>query len=170
MFATAEAAACSAHRFFTDTVAPRVAGLPYVNARLTVEAVGFRAWHGQWLGCVVTPWSINLMLLPQDAQAWPALKPGEKRRERFPAGDFEFVCAVDDGLGEHHDCSLFSPALQFADQEAARKTALAALTALADLDDLAGFPLDSDASEQSEPGSMSRRRFLRSWVGSPDGH
>lgn len=170
MFTSAEAAARSAQRFYRDTVAPRLAGLPYLNPRLDVEAVGFRAWHAQWLGCLVTPWSINLMLLPRDGHEWRALPVGEKRREQFPAGEFEFVCAIDEGLGEHHDCSLFSPTLEFVDQTAARHAALAALAALEGLDGLASFPLDSDASETGGRERNSRRRFLRSWVGSPDGH
>lgn len=156
---TEPAAAAALAAFYRDTVAPRMHGLPFVNPALQVEALGFRLWQGQWLGALILPWSLNLTLLPAAPEQWPGLPSGAKRRLRFPAGEFEFVCAIDVPAGEHHDCSLFSPALEFADPAAARATALAALEALTRFDDLQRIDLDSPALPTASP-SLSRRGFF----------
>jgi len=113
-------------------VGERMRGLGFVNPALAVEAVAFAPWEGRWLGVVVTPWSINLALAPHDRAAWRALRKGDKRRYCFPAGEFEFIGATDDEVGELEICSLFSPVLQFEDQETARTVAALAREALFD--------------------------------------
>lgn len=112
--------------------ATRMRGLGFLNPALQVQAVGFVPWEGHWLGVVLSPWFMNLALAPRDPAAWQALARGEKRRYRFPAGEFEFVGAGDTELGELQLCSLFSPVLEFADQESAVVTAQCALEALMD--------------------------------------
>jgi len=146
--------------------AERMQGLPFVNPALDVDAVDFAPWQGLWLGVMVTPWSINLMLLPHDRGAWKPLAPGAKRRYRFPAGDYDFVAANDESIGEFLVCSLFSPALEFADHATARLTAQCARVALFDAAH-AGTP----SQEPTRPplsdlkdniaAPMSKRDFLR---------
>jgi [NiFe] hydrogenase assembly HybE family chaperone len=114
--------------------------------------VGFRAWEGQWLGVLVTPWSINVLLLPGSA-GWPRLATGAERFVDMPAGRFRFVAAFDPALGEYHACSLFSPVLEFADHAAARVAAAAALDAMLD-PSTAGGPAPRSRT-------FSRRDFLR---------
>ena len=137
-------------RVFERIAATRMAGLPFLNAALRVEAVGMRPWQGQWLGVLVTPWSINVVLLPGDGE-WPSLATGGERFVDLPAGRFRFLAGRDDELGEYHACSLFSPALEFADHAAAVATAAAAIEALFD-------PADAGAPP---PQAVSRRAFLR---------
>jgi [NiFe] hydrogenase assembly HybE family chaperone len=129
----------------------RMADLPFVNPALRVEAVGFRPWQGQWLGVMVTPWSINVLLLPRSAD-WPRLATGAERFVDLPAGRFRFLAGFDSALGEYHACSLFSPALEFADHAAARTAAEAALAAILD---------PATAPVGQPPGRFSRRDFLR---------
>jgi len=126
-------------------------GMPFVNDALRVEAVGFHQWQGQWLGILVTPWSINVLLLPGSG-AWPKLPAGGERFVDLPAGRFRFVAASDAALGEYHACSLFSPALEFEDHDAARATASAALRALQEPEATRG---------QGPARGLSRREFLR---------
>jgi [NiFe] hydrogenase assembly HybE family chaperone len=114
---------------FTNVARTRMAGMPFVNVALRVEAVGFREWQGQWLGVLVTPWSINVLLLPRSGD-WPRLPMGTERFVDLPAGRFRFIAGFEPSLGEYHACSLFSPALEFADHDAACATASAALEAL----------------------------------------
>ena len=135
--------------------ASRMSGIPILNPRLTVEAVGFRRWQGQWLGALITPWCLNVMLVPDDPAEWPAIAAGDKRVVRFPAGTYEFIAGRDEILGEHHDLSLFSPVLEFEDALAARLTAEAALDALLDAgNDRAQAPVQ-------EPAPITKRQFLR---------
>lgn len=112
--------------------AARMDGLHFVNPRLRVEAVRFAAWGGHWLGILVTPWFMNLVLAPRDPGAWTPLRLGGKRHFAFPAGDYEFIGARDPACGEFAMCSLFSPVLEFADHAQAVAVATHALAALFD--------------------------------------
>jgi [NiFe] hydrogenase assembly HybE family chaperone len=113
-------------------VARRMAGLGFLNPALQVEAVAFEPWQGHWLGVMVTPWFMNLVLLPRERESWQPLAVGAKRKLRFPAGVYEFIGADDARVGEHQTCSLFSPMLEFEDQAAARLVARLAREALFD--------------------------------------
>jgi len=149
----------------------RMNGLNFLNPALEVEAVAFAPWEAHWLGVVVTPWSINLALAPRDPEAWHAIARGGKRTYTFPAGDYEFIGASDDDVGELQICSLFSPVLQFEDQATARLVATLAREALfdpanAEVWDPKSSPLLAPpgpvaqvAAKPHEP--MSRRDLLR---------
>jgi len=144
---------------FTRIWRTRMEGLPFLNAKLRVEAVGFRPWEGQWLGALVTPWSVNLVLMPGDGE-WKSIPKGEERFVAMPAGRFRFIAGHDEELGEHHACSLFSPAQEFADHETARAVALAALEALFDA---GNAPAEGDGAPGAAgpPAPVSKRDFLR---------
>jgi [NiFe] hydrogenase assembly HybE family chaperone len=149
---------------FTRIERTRMQGLPFLNAALRVEAVGFRPWEGQWIGVLVTPWCMNVVLLPGEGE-WTPLPPGGERFADLPAGRFRFIAGHDEELGEYHACSLFSPALEFADHEAARATAIAALEALFAAPETAA-PADASGPARLPP---SRRDFLRGrFSGQPD--
>lgn len=116
---------------FSQIAATRMADVPICNANLQVEAVGFqRTAAGHWAGVMITPWAINLLCLPGQADGWPALAACSKHDWNFPSGAYEFTVADEASLGNYHLCSLFSPALEFASHEQARLTALAAAQAL----------------------------------------
>lgn len=117
---------------FNATYQRRMKGLAFVNPALRVEAVAFAPWRTYWLGVMVTPWSMNLMLTPREIAVWRPLPAGDKRRYAFPAGAFDFIGARDDAIGDYLMCSLFSPVLEFADHETARETARVAREALFD--------------------------------------
>ena len=134
----------------------RMEGLPFLNANLRVEAVGFRPWEGQWLGALVTPWFVNLVLVPGEGE-WKPLAQGGERIVILPAGGFRFVSGHDEEIGEYHACSLFSPAQEFADHDTARAVAAASLAALFD-------PANDEkgrAAEAPPPSPVSKRDFLR---------
>lgn len=131
MMTWSDSPAADLEAVFGEIARTRMAGLPICNAALAVEAVGLRRGaEGQWVGAMVTPWAINLLCLPGDAAAWPALAAGGSHDWRFPSGAYEFIVAEEERLGTYHLCSLFSPALEFESHEAARLTALAAVHAL----------------------------------------
>ena len=107
-----------------------MAGLPMLNPALGVQALGFRPWAEHWLGVLVTPWFMNLVLMPRQAEHWPRVGERESRHYAFPAGVFEFIGARDEVLGDYQACSLFSPMFEFPGPEQAAATAQAALAAL----------------------------------------
>ncbi len=119
-------------RHFAQSTPSKMQGLAFVNPAVGIEAVGFAPWKHYWLGVMLTPWSMNLLLAPRDTGAWRPLAVGEKRRYAFPAGSFDFISAHAEAIGDYLICSLFSPLLEFADHETARQTALLAREALFD--------------------------------------
>lgn len=138
--AAARSVAARLEAVFTKVHQERMDGVPILNERLRVEAVGAHIWNKDWLAVLVTPWFINLMLMPtsDDAQAqWRPLSLGSTVPHSFPAGRFDFIVGEEAELGRYQMCSLFSPVLEFEDQEAAVLTARAALEALfnAELDE-----------------------------------
>ncbi|WP_293762057.1 [NiFe]-hydrogenase assembly chaperone HybE [uncultured Aquitalea sp.] len=114
--------------------ATRMAGVPLLNPALRVEAIGFRRWSpgaaetdlaGElWAGVMLTPWFMNLMLLPALPGTLPPVPPGGEIRLALPGGDMPFLAGHEAGLGHYCLCSLFSPVTEFADQDTARETAL----------------------------------------------
>jgi len=115
---------------FSRIAATRMAGLPLNNPALAVEACCFRPWDGLWLGVLVTPWAINLMLLPGGNPAFRRLGADQRQTWKFPSGEYAFHGAEEAGLGAYQSCSLFSPVFEFAGQDEARAAAAAALVAL----------------------------------------
>jgi [NiFe] hydrogenase assembly HybE family chaperone len=154
-------------------IAGRMAGLNFVNPAIDVEAVGFAPWESHWLGVIVTPWCINLMLLPRELSGWTSMPQGTTMRYRFPAGDYEFISSRDEAVGEYQMCSLISPVLDLPDHATAREVAALARAALLDP---ANAPVPevpkADAADADAPGPiahikeqatkpMSKREFLR---------
>jgi [NiFe] hydrogenase assembly HybE family chaperone len=143
-------------------------GLPMLNDALSVRALGFRPWREHWLGTLVTPWFMNLVLMPRQAQAWHPLPERESRHFVFPAVVFEFIGARDAEIGDYLACSLFSPMFEFTDSAAAEATALAALEALFDtancpLGEVPSAPADARAAATPAPRpatAVSKRDFL----------
>jgi [NiFe] hydrogenase assembly HybE family chaperone len=160
---------------FAEILRTRMAGLPFVHPRLAVEAVDFALWEGRWLGVMVTPWFVNLVLTPADPARWTAVPPGAKAAYRFPAGTYEFISARDELLGEYQSCALLSAPLAIADQDTARLIARCARENLFDpqhATEELGTPLAPQPTAEPGPSldekidtkleqTMSKRGFLR---------
>ena len=117
---------------FREIHTAQMRGMPIVNDALAVKAVGFRRHDERWLGALVTPWFLNLVLLPGEGDDWSGLVPGAKELIEFPSGLYEFVHANRKGVGAYKACSLFSPMFEFASMLQATETASAALVSLVD--------------------------------------
>ncbi|MEF8727358.1 MAG: [NiFe]-hydrogenase assembly chaperone HybE [Accumulibacter sp.] len=150
--------------------------LPFVNPALSVEAIGFRrhgstgeslagttsSATGDWIGAVITPWVIGLLLLPGGGSLWSDRRPGDRCHVTFPIGPIEFIADYepDADLPAYQYCPLFSPPSRFASQIAAQAAATAALDALLN-GGASEDPANSPATGQRE---SSRRAFLRRFV------
>lgn len=154
--ATAAEAAARLEKAFQGILETRMEGVPILNPALSVEAVGLRAWQGHWIGALVTPWFINLVMLPGDGP-WRSVPDRDSVWYAFPAGRFEFIAGSERSLGSYHACSLFSPVSEFGDQATARETARVALESLFDPSLLGESPPSADP----DGPQMSRRDFLR---------
>lgn len=110
----------------------RMHDLPFINPALSVEIVGFRRWQGDWLGAAVTPWALNLILLPGGGTLWSDQPTGERTAVSFPVGALDFIAdhdaSADPPASQY--CPLFTSVTHFISQAAAREAAHAALAAL----------------------------------------
>ena len=140
--------------------------LPFVNHALSVEVVGFRQWKGDWVGAVITPWFLNLFVLPGGGELWSDRPSGERCNIALPAGELEFI-ADDDAAAEipaYQYCALITQVSQFASQDVARATAEAALIALFTAPPSADVEAALPAPDASQP-NPSRRAFFRRVAG-----
>jgi [NiFe] hydrogenase assembly HybE family chaperone len=138
----------------------RMAGVPILNPALSVEAVGFRPWDEHWLGVLVTPWFMNLWLMPRVVARWQPIAAGASRHYVFPAGVFEFIGGHEATIGDYQACSLFSPMYDFGDHATARDTARGALEALFDEAHREAGETGRVAAAVSTGKPLSKRDFL----------
>ena len=122
-------------------------GMPIYNPTLAVEAVGFRSIEGREAGIMLTPWFMNLTVLPsaEDQKVWVK---GGSVRLAFPSGAYDFMVSELPDFGLVATCPLFSQMADFTDHEAAQLAALSAANALFE-------------AEEPEPApTVSRRQLL----------
>lgn len=115
---------------FTEVWHSKMRDVPMVNKVLHVEARGFRLWEGRPLGVLISPWFMNLVLLPGESEDWNGLIPGQKETIAFPSGDYEFIHNTREMTGGYKACSLFSPMGDFKTQAQAVDVAEAVMVAL----------------------------------------
>jgi [NiFe] hydrogenase assembly HybE family chaperone len=136
---------------YRDIYEQRMQGLPFINTELSVEAIGFRQFENFEIGVLITPWFMNLTLLPgTDIDA--NINQGRKINVIFPGGEIEFTTAQDDELGLYFSAVLFSSVENIPDQATARELALEVMNEL--------------FSSESKPGTLSRRSLFTAAVNS----
>ena len=106
----------------------RMQGLPIVNPNLHVRAIGFERYGNDWLGVVVTPWSILAVLACGNRSTWEHVPVTQVRSVKLPSGDYNFMGMNDPILGEYQSCSLMSPLTGIDNQQTAEAIAHQALT------------------------------------------
>jgi [NiFe] hydrogenase assembly HybE family chaperone len=130
-----------------------VKGLPIYNPALAVEAIGFQEYQGRQAGVIVTPWFVNLAVLPTEADrsSW---RVGTTVRLAFPSGLYDFQVAELANVGLVATCPLFSSTSDFTDHEAAQLAAKSAAEGL----------FQAEAPPQPDPPgpapTYSRRQLL----------
>jgi len=130
----------------------RMAGLPILNPALQVQAVGFCHLDGHCTGVLITPWFMNLLVLPSEGDSYNGAEPGDKRSIEFPSGPCEMELCEEELLGRYLSRPLYSPMGGFADQ----LQAVAAAESIMEKLMTPTEPAPRDA--QPEPG---RRALLR---------
>lgn len=115
---------------FNEVWHAKMRDVPIVNKLLHVQAVGFDLYQGRPLGVLLSPWFMNLILLPAEGEDWSDLQPGAKEYITFASGQYEFIHNKRDMTGGYKACSLFSPMNDFRSQAQAVEVARAVLVAL----------------------------------------
>jgi [NiFe] hydrogenase assembly HybE family chaperone len=90
-------------------------GLPFYNDKVPLEVHGFRRHDtGSMIGVLITPWFMNVMLVPLVAETvidWNRM--GEKKLVDLPGGPRHFIYGGDETLGVWWMHSLASPMDKF---------------------------------------------------------
>ncbi len=111
-----QAAAARFYAIFEEVHQEQMRGLPLLNTRLQVETYGFQVYDGRVIGILITPWLMNVVILPGDGDDWRALELGHKQPWQFPAGSYKFMVNEVDGIGRYQTHSLYSPMREFTSQ------------------------------------------------------
>lgn len=98
-------------------------GIPILNSRIKVQTLGFQYFQTRIIGIVITPWLMNLILLPEAGEDWSDLTLGHKRSHTFSSKTLKFMVNEIDGIGCCQTHSLYSPMNKFANQGHAVSTA-----------------------------------------------
>ncbi|MCE5972358.1 [NiFe]-hydrogenase assembly chaperone HybE [Sinirhodobacter sp. WL0062] len=112
---------------FREVWHSKMRDVPLVNKALSVEAVGFVSHEGRPLGVLLSPWFMNLILLPREDEDWSGLLSGAKEIIDFPSGSYEFIHNTREMVGGYKACSLFSPMGDFQTQMQATDVARAVM-------------------------------------------
>lgn len=160
---------------FTEVWHAKMRDLPMVNKVLHVQAVGWQMYQGRPLGVLISPWFMNLVMLPSEHEDWTALEVGGKEDISFASGTYEFIHNVRDMVGGYKACALFSPMGEFKTQGQAVDVAKAVMVALFDAENMADTDRQADiraareaeitaadglAEEPEIPALPSRRQVL----------
>jgi [NiFe] hydrogenase assembly HybE family chaperone len=161
-------------RFYDRVWREQMHDLPFVNPALSVEAIGFQRYEGDWVGAMVTPWFLNIFLIPGGGTLWRDMPSGEQRTVAFPVGELDFIADNNPNpeapITAYQYCPLMHPVQHLPDQATARQAARDAMAALMRPPPVpespaeAAVPEAAPAPAPAEP-KPARRAFLRGIVG-----
>ncbi|HDL7358877.1 TPA: hydrogenase-2 assembly chaperone [Yersinia enterocolitica] len=112
---------------FGQVAADKMRGLPFYRDHIPLRACGFQLFEQQWIGALLTPWMLSLVVLPGPQQSWQRRAVGERLMLALPCGTIGFTVSEIAGCGQYLSRSLMSPldtslsaerALQLAEQSA----------------------------------------------------
>lgn len=141
--------------YYQTVFEERFRGLPIVNTALQVEAVGFRELAEHEFGALITPWFINLFLLP-GTRRWDDRVQGSVCTIELPGGKVDFTVSHDEVMGTMLSAAMFGTVTEFPDQDMARDIARETLRLL--------FSKEQ-AGDDAEGSRISRRQLFRNLGG-----
>ncbi len=115
---------------FKNILQNQMQGIPILNPAIKVEAVGFHYHEGRILGVMITPWLMNVVMLPKSDEDWSQMELGNKQPHRFPSKTYKFMVNDIEGIGPCQTHSLYSPMREFASHAQAVRVAEQFLDAL----------------------------------------
>ena len=128
---------------FGQVAADEMRGLPFYRDHIPLRACGFQLFEQQWIGALLTPWMLSLVVLPGPQQSWQRRAVGERLMLALPSGSIGFIVSEIAGGGQYLSRSLMSPldtslsaerALQLAEQSARMALSLPVMDADAPAD------------------------------------
>ncbi|WP_413724269.1 [NiFe]-hydrogenase assembly chaperone HybE [Sodalis sp. RH16] len=78
-------------RLFSRIAAGEMRTLPFYRPQIPVRACGFQRYEQQWIGALLTPWMLSLLVLPGPGQLWPRRPEGSRLALALPCGNITFT-------------------------------------------------------------------------------
>ena len=141
---------------------------PAVNPLLTCRAVGFSHYRGDWLGVLITPWFVDLYLLPGGGSLWGDIPAGQRRYVELPQGTVPFTAADDPKIGPYQYSPLMAPVSTLPDMAAAMKLAhevMRGISGEVSSPAMATGTAEERLMKSANPEINSRRGFFRRLAG-----
>lgn len=140
-----------------------------VNPRLNCASVGFTRYKGDWLGVVITPWFMDLVLLPGGGILWGDIPAGQRRYIELAQGAVAFTAAEEPCLGAYQHAPLVLTVASLPDMAAAITLANHVMLEICgdrivDVAPPTELP-EASADSKTKPEASSRRGFLRRLAG-----
>ncbi|MFM5746119.1 hydrogenase-2 assembly chaperone [Aeromonas caviae] len=82
--------------------------LPFYHTSMPIVAE-CSLFEDQWLGCVLTPWMLSVVVLPGPDQLWPVRSSSDRLALLLPCGNMTFMVGALPETGQLLACSLMSP-------------------------------------------------------------
>ncbi|MHA2937276.1 [NiFe]-hydrogenase assembly chaperone HybE [Vibrio sp. RC27] len=110
---------------FNNIYHTEMKALPFVNTNLSVECIGFALHEENWLGVLLTPWCMDLLLFPGPGREWSqSLNVGDKMGLTLGENQYTFFASYHEELGQYLSCSLCSPVKHLTTHSAAKQLAI----------------------------------------------
>lgn len=140
-----------------------------VNPLLKYTSVSFCRYRGDWLGVLITPWLMDLVLLPGGGELWGDIPAGQRRYVDLPQGTVAFSAAESPELGSYQHAPLVASVATLPDMSAAISLANQVMSGIC----IASRPPETPSPTLREPGEPlpetpdvpSRRGFFRRLAG-----
>jgi [NiFe] hydrogenase assembly HybE family chaperone len=143
-------------RHYEHIHASRMRGLPLLNPALCVAVLGFRPHAEDQVGVLLTPWFMNLIVLPGDGAG--DAEQGDRLAYALPGEVLEMTVHCDETLGRYLSAVLYRDVSAIPDMHTARRLAADILARL--------FAERASPAANPSRHTMSRRALF---VGSEDG-
>ncbi len=114
-----EQIAATIEKTFTEIHLENMQGIPILNPAIEIQAVGFQHYQNRVIGVIITPWLMNVVILPAEDEDWSGMELGHKQPHKFPSKTCKFMINHIEGIGSCQTHSLYSPMRDFACHEQA---------------------------------------------------
>lgn len=87
-------------------VAEEMKDLPFYRKSIDCYCPKFILFENQWIGTVVTPWMLSIVILPGKDQEWESHEIGDKLSVQLPYKTFTFTVSSLENIPQYLSCSL----------------------------------------------------------------
>lgn len=92
-----------------EKVSEKMKNLPFYRADIPCFCPKFVQFENQWVGTVLTPWMLSVLVLPGPSQQWASRTIGDKIALSMPYKRLNFTVSALDNIPQYLSCSLQSP-------------------------------------------------------------